>query len=193
MIALALVSLGPVPGVTILVVVAFTLSGFVLSVSVGALAVPAIVTPSSALAWALVLLDPQADRKTRGMTATESIRRRDRRTRGPLIVGTGISSTISSQSVQLPTTRCEFAYYIPSIRRSTRASTAANGSLHRTVRCAWSLSLRCTQSTVKSRLCSWAARMKSPRSLALVVWGGTVLASKISESEHTRAALPWLW
>ncbi len=31
---------------------------------------------------------------------------------------------------------------------STRSSTLRNGSLHRTVRCAWSLSFRCTQSTV---------------------------------------------
>jgi len=37
---------------------------------------------------------------------------------------------------------------------------------------------------------AWADRMKSPRSFALVVWGGTLLASKISGSEHTRAALP---
>ena len=49
--------------------------------------------------------------------------------------------------------------------RSTRSSTDRNGSLHSTVRCAWSLSLRCTQSTVKSRPAAWAA-MKSPRSLA---------------------------
>ena len=34
---------------------------------------------------------------------------------------------------------------------STRSSTDLNGSLHSTVRWAWSLSLRCTQSTVKSR------------------------------------------
>ncbi len=31
---------------------------------------------------------------------------------------------------------------------STRSSTLRNGSLHSTVRCAWSFSLRCTQSTV---------------------------------------------
>ncbi len=37
------------------------------------------------------------------------------------------------------------------ISRLTRSSTDRNGSLHSTVRCAWSLSLRCTQSTVKSR------------------------------------------
>ena len=35
-----------------------------------------------------------------------------------------------------------------SISRSTRSSRLLNGSLHSTVRCAWSLSLRCTQSTV---------------------------------------------
>ena len=35
-----------------------------------------------------------------------------------------------------------------SISFSTRSSRLLNGSLHSTVRCAWSLSLRCTQSTV---------------------------------------------
>ena len=40
---------------------------------------------------------------------------------------------------------------------STRSSTERNGSLHSTVRWAWSLSLRCTQSTVKSRRFSWRA------------------------------------
>jgi len=34
------------------------------------------------------------------------------------------------------------------IRRSTRSSRDLNGSLHKTVRWAWSLSFRCTQSTV---------------------------------------------
>ena len=34
------------------------------------------------------------------------------------------------------------------MRRSTRSSRDLNGSLHSTVRCAWSLSFRCTQSTV---------------------------------------------
>ena len=61
--------------------------------------------------------------------------------------------------------------------RSTRSSTDRNGSLHSTVRCAWSLSLRCTQSTVKSRPAAWAAAMKSPRSLARVVCGGASFAS----------------
>ena len=40
------------------------------------------------------------------------------------------------------------AGYIDSMRRSTRSSTLLKGSLQSTVRCAWSLSLRCTQSTV---------------------------------------------
>lgn len=62
------------------------------------------------------------------------------------------------------------------ISRSTRSSTDRNGSLHRTVRCAWSFSFRCTQSTVKSRRRSWARRTKSPRSLARVVCGGTDVA-----------------
>jgi hypothetical protein len=38
--------------------------------------------------------------------------------------------------------------YSDAMRRSTRSSWDLNGSLHRTVRCAWSLSFRCTQSTV---------------------------------------------
>ena len=73
---------------------------------------------------------------------------------------------------------------------STRSSTALNGSLHRTVRWAWSLSLRCTQSTVKSRRFSWALRMNSPRSRARVVCGGTFLASKTRGSWATRSTWP---
>ena len=38
--------------------------------------------------------------------------------------------------------------YRLAMRRSTRSSDDLNGSLHSTVRCAWSLSFRCTQSTV---------------------------------------------
>src|SRR5450631_4885800 len=87
MIAFALVSLAPVPGVRTLVVVACTVSGLVLNASVGALAVPPTVTPSSALALASELPEPQAARNIRGTTAADRIRRRDRRTRGPLIVG----------------------------------------------------------------------------------------------------------
>src|SRR5450631_181444 len=113
MIALALVSVGPVPGVRTLVVVALTVSGLVLNASVGALAVPPTVTPSSALAVASELPEPQAARNIRGTTAADNIRRRDRRTRGPLIVGTGIATTISPQSVQLPTAHCEFAVTYP--------------------------------------------------------------------------------
>ena len=76
------------------------------------------------------------------------------------------------------------------IRRSTRSSTARNGSLHRTVRWAWSFSLRCTQSTVKSRPAACAAAMKSPRSLARVVCGGVSLAASISPSSVTRSTMP---
>ena len=54
---------------------------------------------------------------------------------------------------------------MPAMSRSTRSSVLANGSLQRTVRCAWSLSFRWTQSTVKSRRFSCARRTKSPRSL----------------------------
>src|SRR5665647_2310061 len=65
----------------------------------------------------------------------------------------------------------DFVAHMLAISRSTRASTAANGSLHRTVRWAWSLSLRWTESTVKSRLCAWAARMKSPQLGSGRLWG----------------------
>ena len=57
--------------------------------------------------------------------------------------------------------------YMPAMSFSTRSSTERNGSLHSTVRCAWSFSFRCTQSTVKSRRRSCARRMNSPRSRAL--------------------------
>src|SRR5690606_3536951 len=80
--------------------------------------------------------------------------------------------------------------HMPAISFSTRSSTERKGSLHSTVRCAWSFSLRWTQSTVKSRRCSWARRMKSPRSRARVVCGGTDLPSKILRSLQIRAACP---
>src|SRR5665648_745708 len=100
MIALALVSLAPLPSVTTLVVVAFTLSGLVLKATVGALAVPPTVTTSRGLAaLASVLDEPQAARNISGMTAADTTRKRDRRTRRPLIVGTGVSSTIARRSV----------------------------------------------------------------------------------------------
>ena len=73
---------------------------------------------------------------------------------------------------------------------STRSSTALNGSLHSTVRWAWSLSLRCTQSTVKSRRFYWARRMNSPRSRARVVCGGTFFASNTRGSWATRSTWP---
>ena len=38
--------------------------------------------------------------------------------------------------------------YSDAMSRSTRSSRDLNGSLQSTVRCAWSLSFRCTQSTV---------------------------------------------
>src|SRR5208282_3358046 len=73
---------------------------------------------------------------------------------------------------------------------STRSSTERNGSLHSTVRWAWSFSFRCTQSTVKSRRFSCARRMNSPRSLARVVCGGTDLASQMSLSRAARSTAP---
>ena len=74
------------------------------------------------------------------------------------------------------------------ISRLTRSSTERNGSLHSTVRWAWSLSLRCTQSTVKSRPASCAALMNSPRSLARVVCGGVLTAASMSSSVVIREA-----
>src|ERR1017187_4451764 len=60
------------------------------------------------------------------------------------------------------------AGHMPAISFSTRSSTERNGSLHRTVRWAWSFSFRCTQQTKKSRRFSWARRINSPRSFARV-------------------------
>ena len=80
--------------------------------------------------------------------------------------------------------------HMPSISRSTRSSWERKGSLHSTVRWAWSLSLRCTQSTVKSRRRSCARLMKLPRSRARVVCGGTDLARKMSRSLVTRLTAP---
>ena len=59
--------------------------------------------------------------------------------------------------------------YRLAISFSTRSSRDLKGSLHRTVRCAWSFSLRWTQSTVKSLRRSLAFLMNSPRKRARVV------------------------
>jgi serine/threonine protein kinase len=88
---------------------------------------------------------------------------------------------------------CPGALHMLAMSRSTRSSTDRNGSLHSTVRCAWSFSFRCTQSTVKSRRFSWARRMNSPRSLARVVCGGTDLAWRMSRSRATRSTAPSRW
>jgi hypothetical protein len=80
--------------------------------------------------------------------------------------------------------------HMPAMSLATRSSADRNGSLHSTVRCAWSLSLRCTQSALKSRPVSSARRMKSPRSLARVVCGGTDLAAKMSMSRAARSTTP---
>ena len=73
--------------------------------------------------------------------------------------------------------------------RSTRSSTARNGSLHSTVRWAWSFSLRCTQSTVKSRRRSCARRTKSPRSFARVTTDLKIFEAKSIPPQNTRARL----
>jgi len=81
---LVLVSLAPLPGVTTFVVVAFTLSGLVLKVTVGAFSVPPTVMTSRALdVLASVFPEPQAARNTRGMTTADNTRKRDWRTRRP--------------------------------------------------------------------------------------------------------------
>src|SRR5665811_801669 len=124
MIALALVTLGPVPGVTILVVVTFTVSGLVLSVNVGALTVPPTETLSRALALASALVELQAARNTKGLQAADTIRKREGRTRKPLIVGTGIPTSISgtgipttispqSEGLPPPTTPCARGSHAP--------------------------------------------------------------------------------
>src|SRR5579864_8643742 len=82
---------------------------------------------------------------------------------------------------------------MPAMSFSTRSSTERKGSLQRTVRWAWSFSLRWTQSTVKSRRFSWARRMNSPRNFARVVCGGTDLASKMSMSRAARSTAPARW
>src|SRR6266567_3058235 len=76
--------------------------------------------------------------------------------------------------------------YIPAMSFSTRSSTERNGSLHSTVRWAWSFSLRCTQSTVKSRRFSWARRMNSPRSSARDI---DIFEAKSVPPQTTRAKL----
>jgi hypothetical protein len=55
-----------------LVVVAATVIGLVLKVSVGALSVPATVMTSRALGFSPVFAEPQPARKTRGSTAVEN-------------------------------------------------------------------------------------------------------------------------
>src|SRR5450756_1863080 len=79
MIELAVDSLAPLPGVMTLVVVAFTVSGLVLKVTVGALSVPPTVMTSRALAAEVsVLPEPHAAKNTKGMTAADTTRKRGR-------------------------------------------------------------------------------------------------------------------
>ena len=82
---------------------------------------------------------------------------------GRLIDGAGVSSSSPSSAIAPRRDHRPSASVAPrssvivaarsighsdSISFSTRSSRLLNGSLHSTVRCAWSLSLRCTQSTV---------------------------------------------
>src|SRR5450759_1888076 len=155
MIELAVDSLAPLPGVMTLVVVAFTVSGLVLKVTVGALSVPPTVMTSRALAAEVsVLPEPHAAKNTKGMTAADTARKRGRRTRRPRSLVMDFPNHHIATIWVSPNRTVAALTHMLEMSRSTRASTAANGSLHRTVRWAWSLSLRCTQSTVKSLLCS---------------------------------------
>ncbi len=62
--------------------------------------------------------------------------------------GTGAGSTSTSVTRILPPKDLDPPAQRDAMSRSTRSSFDLNGSLHNTVRCAWSLSFRCTQSTV---------------------------------------------
>ena len=81
MIELALVSLAPLPAVMTFVVVAFTVNGLVLKVTVGALSVPATAMLSRAFpALPTESPEPQAARSTSGRTMADTTDTRDRRT-----------------------------------------------------------------------------------------------------------------
>lgn len=89
------------------------------------------------------------------------------------ITGTEVKAAIRAKfevtDAAYPALLRESGSYMPAMSLSTRSSTLRNGSLQSTVLAAWSFSLRWTQSTVKSRRCSCARLMNSPRSLARVV------------------------
>ena len=84
---------------------------------------------------------------------------RKRRMKTSMVVDVSLASLMARPSgrvppsgVLQPTPRLAVARrHMPAMSFSTRSSTERNGSLHSTVRWAWSFSLRCTQSTVKSR------------------------------------------
>src|SRR4029079_15840690 len=85
-----------------LMVVAFTVIGFVFRTQVGALSVPPTATASSALAgWSVALLEPQPARKSRGMTAADSARQRGGCPRGPLSVWWWVEPTITPRTVHV--------------------------------------------------------------------------------------------
>src|SRR5450759_847514 len=98
---LALVSLAPLPGVTTLVVVTFTVSGLVLKVTVGAAAVPPTVMTSRALAASPVFDEPQAARNTRGMRTADTTRKRDRRTPRPSIIELWVHPTLTLSAAKV--------------------------------------------------------------------------------------------
>ncbi len=108
------------------------------------------------------------------------------------ISGDGRSTACAARRARASRGGAAAAGYIEAMSLSTRSSTLRYGSLHSTVRCAWSFSFRCTQSTVKSRRFSCARLMKSPRSFARVVCGGTLFASNTARSETTRSTAPRL-
>src|SRR5580704_12278442 len=141
--------------------------------------------------------EPQPARTTQASRGI-AMSARKRRMKTSMVVDVSFASLLARPSGRVPssgdlqpTLRPAVTQgYMPAMSFSTRSSTERNGSLHSTVRWAWSFSLRCTQSTVKSRRFSWARRMNSPRSLARVVWGGTDLASKMSMSRAARSTAP---
>ena len=81
----------------------------------------------------------------------------------------------------------------PAMSFSTRSSWDRKGSFSSTVRWAWSLSFRWTQSTVKSRRRSLARRTNSPRSRARVVCGGVDMAAAMAASSQIRSSWSWCW
>src|SRR5580704_7873886 len=199
--ASALVTVAPVPAITVLTVsLLFASSLGILTVGVAPNAPPTVTDEFAfeLLAAALELelelelgFDEPQPAMTRQASSGITVIARRRRMKKPQCGGRRAQSAYwLFDPAGCPSGPAEPLDHIPAISFSTLSSTERKGSLHRTVRWAWSFSFRCTQSTVKSRRFSWARRMNSPRSLALVVCGGMDLASKMSRSLVTRSTAP---